>query len=150
MKAIGMKALRHTGIVVTDLQRSLEFYRDVLGLKPVIDFQLEGPFIDDLSAMNGVQLRMVKLVADDGGMVELLYYVSHPRTRTDDNELCEIGPTHVAFTVADVDRAYAQLSAAGVPFNHPPIVSPDGKAKVAFCRDPDGTFLELVEELSGG
>ena len=142
-----MKAVRHTGIVVTDMNKSLEFYRDLLGLKPVADFEERGEYIDTLCNMSSVRLRMVKLLADDGGMVELLHYVSHPMSRAEDNKLCEIGPTHMAFTVDSIDETYARLSAAGVKFNSPPVVAPDGKAKLAFCQDPDGTYLELVEEL---
>ena len=142
-----VKNIRHTGIVVTDMERSVKFYRDVLGLKPAIDFTEEGAYIDRLSAMDGVRLRMVKLVAEEGGMIELLQYLSHPETRSPGNRLCEIGPTHVSFTVADVEKIYREWSAKGIPFNSPPQLSPDGKAKVAFCRDPDGTFLEIVEEL---
>ncbi len=142
-----MKAIRHTGIVVTDMERSLEFYRDLLGLKPIQDFEEQGAFIDTVCGMSGIRLRMVKLLADDGGMVELLHYISHPMSRAKDNKLCEIGPTHMAFKVDSIDQTYASLFAAGVKFNSTPIVSPDGKAKLAFCQDPDGTYLELVEEL---
>ena len=142
-----MKAVRHTGIVVTDMERSLKFYRDILGLKPVIDFEEQGEFIDTISNLSGVRLRMIKLVAHDGGMVELLHYISHPMSRAEDNKLCEIGPTHMAFRVDSIDQTYARLCEAGVKFNSAPVVAPDGKAKLAFCQDPDGTYLELVEML---
>ena len=141
------KNIRHTGIVVTDMERSVEFYRDLLGLEPVIDFTEEGEYINAISDLTGVRLRMVKLVAEEGGMVELLEYLSHPDQRAPGNRLCEIGPTHVSFTVDDVDAVYQAWSDKGIPFNSPPQVSPDGKAKVTFCRDPDGTSLEIVEEL---
>ena len=142
-----MKNIRHTGIVVTDLERSLEFYRDLLGLTPVVDFVEKGDFIDTVSETEGVDLRMVKLTAEDGGMIELLHYRSHPQARHQNNKLYEIGPTHVAFTVEDVDKTYQQWSAKGVKCNNAPIESPDGKAKLFFCQDPDGTFLEIVQML---
>ena len=140
-----MKALRHAGIVVSDMQRSLKFYRDKLGLKTVADFEDQGDYIDTLISAKGIHLRMVKLVADDGGMIELLQYISHPMSRNNDNQLYEIGPTHVAFTVENVDKLYAELKVEGIRFTAPPIESPDKKVKLAFCQDPDGTFLELVE-----
>jgi len=142
-----VKNIRHTGIVVTDMERAVEFYRDLLGLETAIDFTEKGDYIDNLSAMTGVRLRMVKLVAPEGGMIELLQYLSHPEGRDPDNRFCEIGPTHVAFTVTDVDGTYREWSERGISFNSSPQLSPDGKAKVVFCRDPDGTFLEIVEEL---
>ena len=142
-----MKAIRHTGIVVTDMDESLKFYRDLLGLKPIIDFEEKGEFIDSVLAGSGIQVRMVKLVADDGGMVELLHYVSHPMSRAKDNKVYEIGPTHMTFTVESIDETYKRFSEAGVNFSSAPVVSPDGKAKLAFCQGPDGTYLELVEIL---
>lgn len=143
-----MKAIRHTGIVVRDMERSLEFYRDFLGLKEVKDFREEGEYIDKISGLSGVKVWMIKLAADDGTMVELLKYMSHPQKAPDNPKLCAIGCSHVAFTVDDVDGEYTRLSEKGVRFNSPPAVSPDGYAKVAFCQDPDGVFIELVEVLS--
>lgn len=142
-----IKNIRHTGIVVTDLERSLKFYRDVLGFEPVVDFTEQGNFIDTISSGRVIVLRMVKLTAQDGGMIELLHYTSHPQPDRGQNTLWETGPTHVAFTVDDVDQTYRQLRARGVKCNSEPIVSPDRKAKLFFCQDPDGTFLEIVQML---
>lgn len=143
-----MKAIRHTGIVVSDPERALEFYRDLLGLKTAIDFREEGTYIDTISGMKNVRLRMIKLTADDGSMIELLHYESPLEPVPCEARLNRIGPAHVAFTVNNVDEIYTQLSARGVRFNCPPQLSPDWKAKLTFCQDPDGTFLELVEEIA--
>ena len=113
----------------------------------MIDFTENGAFIDTISKGRGIDLRMVKLVAEDGSMIELLHYRSHLQPGRDDNKLWETGPTHVAFTVDDVDKTYAQLSAHGVRCNSAPVLAPDGKAKLFFCKDPDGTFLEIVQML---
>jgi len=147
---MSMKNIRHTGIVVTDMERSLEFYRDIMGLKPVIDFTEKGEFINTISNAKDVDVRMVKLIAEDGGMIELLHYVSHPQPERSENKLYETGPTHVAFTVDDVDRIYTEWRGKGVPCNSAPVVSPDGKAKLFFCQDPDGTFLEIVQMVNCG
>ena len=144
---MAVKNIRHTGIVVSDMDRSLKFYRDLMGLEPVIDFTEESEYIDTISGLNGVKLRMVKLVTEDGGMIELLHYTSHPQPGRHNNRLYNIGPAHVAFTVEDVDKTFADWSAKGVRFNSPPTMSPDGYAKVTFCKDPDGTFLEIVEVM---
>ena len=139
--------IRHTGIVVTDMEKSLVFYRDLLSLKVAKDFKEEGDYIDSISGLSGVQLRMAKLIANDGAMVELLQYLSHPREARDNPQICDIGCSHVAFTIDDIDKEYARLSKSGVRFNCPPYISPDGYAKVTFCHDPDGTSIELVEVL---
>jgi glyoxylase I family protein len=142
-----IKNIRHIGIVVTNMDKSLEFYRDLMGLEPVIDFVEKGEFIATLSNAKGINLRMVKLIAADGGMIELLQYISHPQDERGDNKLYETGPTHVAFTVDDVEAIYADWSAKGITCSSKPVTSPDGKAKLFFCQDPDGTFLELVQML---
>lgn len=140
-------SVRHAGIVVTDMGQALRFYRDLLGLKVAKDFKEEGDYIDSILGLSGVHLRMVKLTADNGTMIELLQYLSHPGEARHDARICDIGCSHIAFTVDDVDKEYARLSQNGVRFNCSPYISPDGYAKVTFCHDPDGTSLELVEVL---
>jgi len=142
-----IKNIRHIGIVVSDIEKSLKFYRNIVGLKQVIDFTEEGDFIDTISNLKDVYLRMIKLVTESGDMIELLHYASHPQSERGENKLCEIGPTHVAFTVEDVEKVYMNWSARGIKCNSEPVISPDGKAKLFFCQDPDGTFLEIVQML---
>ena len=142
-----ISGIRHTGIVVTDMEKALAFYRDLLGLKIAKDFKEEGDYIDSISGLSGVRVWMVKLSADAGSMVELLQYLSHPREPGDNPQICDIGCSHIAFTVDDIDKEYTRLLKGGVKFNCPPYVSPDGYAKVVFCHDPDGTSIELVEVL---
>lgn len=142
-----IKAIRHIGIVVSDIDKSLEFYIDSLGLRIKKDMLEQGAFIDAISALRDVQVRTVKMEADDGNLVELLWYKSHPRVSGGSKDICEIGASHPAFTVEDLDAEYKRLGERGIIFNCPPQISPDGFAKVTFCRDPDGTLIELVEQL---
>jgi catechol 2,3-dioxygenase-like lactoylglutathione lyase family enzyme len=59
------------------------------------------------------------------------------------------GWNHLAWEVADVDAAYAELSARGVTFRTPPEGFPAGapSMRVAFFEDPDGNLLELIQPL---
>src|SRR4030042_1321394 len=97
-----VKGIRHTGIVVTDMAKSLKFYRDLLGMKVDKDFSEEGDYIDSILGLSGARVRMVKLTAEDGSMIELLQYLSHPRKAPASRQLCDIGCSHVAFTVDDI------------------------------------------------
>ncbi len=143
-----MRAVRHFGIVVSDLERSLRFYRDLLGLKVVRIMDESGEYIDNMLALQNVQVTTVKMSADSGStLVELLELKSHPCQTRGDREVYSVGPSHVAFTVYGLDALYQRLSQAGVRFHAPPQLSPDGYAKVTFCQDPDGTLVELVEVL---
>jgi catechol 2,3-dioxygenase-like lactoylglutathione lyase family enzyme len=140
-----LKEVRHTGIVVTDMAKSLAFYRDLLGLKVANDSTEEGDYIDSVLGLSGVRVHIVKMTAPDGSMVELLQYHSHPRKAPPNRQLCDIGCSHVAFTVDDINKEYNRLLKSGLKFVSPPLVSPDGYAKVTFCLDPDGNFVEFTE-----
>ena len=143
-----VETVRHCGIVVSDMERSLSFYRDLLGLKVVRGMEESGEYIDNMLSLRDVRVSTVKMSAPDGpSLIELLEFHSHPAESPTKTKAYSVGPTHVAFTVDDLDATYRRLLDAGVRFNAPPQLSPDGYAKVTFCRDPDGTLLELVEPL---
>lgn len=142
-----MKAIRHTGIVVSDLDKALYFYRDILGLEIQREMNETGEYIDNLSTLKGVRVKTIKMAAEDSNLIELLYYESHPRKPVN-RDICDIGHSHIAFTVENLDNEYQRLKGKGIRFNCAPQVSQDGKAKVVFCRDPEGNFIELVEDLT--
>ena len=141
-----IKDIRHTGIVVTNLEASLHFYRDLLGFQIAKQMEEAGDYIDNISSLRDVKVTTVKMTSPSGQMIELLKYLSHPREQKS-REICDIGIAHIAFTVEDLNSEHARLEGEGVPFNAPPQLSPDGYAKVTFCRAPEGTLIELVEVL---
>jgi len=140
-------ATRHTGIVVTDMERSLRFWRDVMGLKVAVDFREKGVFIDTVQGLSGVDLRMIKLTAPDGSIIELLQDAAHPTPVAERNRLCDRGIRHVAFTVADIETSWTRLNEAGCEVLSAPVASPDGKVRLFFARDPEGNLMELVQML---
>ena len=141
-----MTRIRHFGIVVSEMERALQFYRDLLGLRVVRSMSESGDYIDNMLALDDVRVKTVKMASEgDSALVELLEFDSHRSRLALDREICAIGPSHVAFTVDDLDAVRRKLAAADVPFNAPPQESPDGYARVTFCKDPDGTPVELVE-----
>ena len=141
-----MKALRHTGIVVNDLARAVHFYKDILGFKVKRDMLEFGPAIDSLFGFNGVKVKTIKLSADDGNLIELLYYESHRATLAKRN-IYDTGYSHIALTVDRLDEEYSKLKKMGIKFSGMPQISADGKVKIAFCHDPEGNSIELVEEI---
>ncbi|MCX5809257.1 MAG: VOC family protein [Proteobacteria bacterium] len=141
-----IKDIRHTGIVVIDLEESLRFYRDLLGFQIAKQMEESGDYIDNISSLRNVRVTTVKMISPSGHMIELLKYHSHPEEQKR-REICEIGISHIAFTVNNLDAEYERLKDKGIQFNSPPQLSPDGYAKVTFCRAPEGTLVELVEVL---
>ena len=142
-----MKAVRHTGIVVRNLNHALYFYRDLLGLKIVKQMVESGSYISRISKLRDVKVTTVKLAAPDKSLIELLHYHSHPSGKPSRKALFETGISHIAFTVKNARKEYTRLRKLGVRFNSQPQVSPDGYAKVVFCRDFEGNPIELVEVL---
>lgn len=144
-------AARHTGLVVRDLETSLAFYRDFLGLELAGRAREEGPYIENLVGIPGAILEWAKLKTPGGHLVELLQYISHPAPDSPEvlGRADRPGCSHLAFTVADIDSLFEALAAAGHKCNHAPQFSPDGKVKVMYAHDPDGIILELVQEITG-
>ncbi len=105
-----------------------------------------GEYLQTLLGLTGARATTVKLSAPDGAMIELLHFTAGTGAKID-TRLNDRGLTHIALTVDDLDREYARLGAENIEFISPPETSPDGGAKVAFCRGPDGEFVELVQEL---
>lgn len=143
-----MKAIRHMGIVVSNLEPALDFYTGLLGLKVIKRADESGEYLDKVLGLKNVAVSTIKMAADDGNLVELLYFQSHSGKPAKNRKICDNGLTHIAFTVEDVNAEYERLSNAGVPFNSLPQKSADGYAWIAFCRDPEGNFIELVEMLN--
>jgi len=139
-----MTAVRHIGIVVGDLERAVSFYCDLLGFKVARRMQENGPFVSAILGMPDADLETVKLAGDNEAQVELLSF-RNPTASAAPPGLTRKGPTHMALTVENIDALHERMRAAGVSFTTAPRLSPDGGAKVTFCQDPDGTFLELVE-----
>ena len=143
-----IKGIRHTGIVVTDMNRALRFYRDLLGLKKIVcDSIVQSDAHSRVTAVPSAQIHAVMLETQDGSRLELLQYLSHPRSALHKAESYDVGCSHVAFTVDNVDKLYSELSAKGIHFNCPPQADPTGYAKFTYAHDFDGTIVELTEVL---
>ena len=144
-------SLRHTGIVVQDLDAAIEFYGDLLGFVETARTDEAGRYLDAMLAVEDARVTTVKLNAPGGGGLELLK-VHAPKTNgaaASSLTATRPGITHIALTVSDLDVLYDNLLRAGIAFNAPPQRSPDGKVKVTYCQDPEGNFVELVEVISG-
>ena len=145
-------SIRHVGLVVKDLNRSLKFYCDLLGLS-IYSRHVEekGQFIDKLVSINNVVVEWVKLNIPGGGLIELLQYHSHPDADNfKDDEYFpsnRLGCSHIAFTVHDLFALYNKLIQKGYKCNSEPLIAPSGKIKILYCHDPDGIILEMIEQL---
>ena len=140
--------IRHTGLVVADLEGALRFWRDLLGFKVEKQMDESGIHIDAMMDLKNVLVTTVKMTAPEGGMLELLHFKSHPDIPVWLGQPYSTGFTHIAMSVGNMDMAFKKLTDAGVVFPAPPQYSPDGAVKVIYCKGPEGVLLELVERLN--
>jgi catechol 2,3-dioxygenase-like lactoylglutathione lyase family enzyme len=144
-----MNGLHHVGITVKDLDESISFYHEVLGLQfsnepsPWFDSPELGPAV----GVPGAALRQVSLRLGDTTL-ELLEYTSPPSETTEPLRSNNIGASHVAFLVDDIEEAIADLEGKGITFFSGPNVVDEGVLagwRWVYFADPDGYPLELVE-----
>ena len=145
---MSITAIRHSGIVVSDLATSLPFYRDLLGLEIWWDEIEEGPFVEAVTGVPGARIHTVKLKAPNGVSIELLQYLNTPKPVPPLTHSNDVGCNHVALQVRNLGALYERAVEQGIRFNTTPLVAAGGNAKVTYCRDPEGVLVELVEILS--
>jgi catechol 2,3-dioxygenase-like lactoylglutathione lyase family enzyme len=138
----------HTGFTVSDIERSVSFYRDVLGMRLVRRQTGTAPYLAQVTGFDGVRLEIALLQPQDGGtMLELLQYVSHPAPATD-RATNRPGNGHLCFTVDDLPAACAELRRRGVTLVSDPTEITAGAHAggwAVYLRDPDGFTVELYQ-----
>lgn len=142
-----MLKLRHIGIVVRDLKKSVQFYEDLFGLVVANEMLENGKYVEDLVGIKDASIKWAKLKAKDGTVFELLEYQNSPFYEKENYPANRLGCSHVAISVKNIESIYEKLQKYNCKCNSEPLFSPDGKVKVMYCHDIDGTILEIVEEL---
>ena len=140
-------SMDHTGFVVLDLDRSVGFYRDVIGLEVVVTREREGEGISQLLGYEGTHIRTANLGIADGHVLELIQYVHPVGAERPSEERNTLGATHLAFNVEDIDATFDQLVSHGALRLNPPVeVAP--KRRVCYLQDPDRNWIELIEDTN--
>lgn len=132
----------HIGITVSNLERSLAFYRDILGFILEREVERSGEYIEKMVGMPGAHLRTATL-SGGGYRIELVEYLS-PRGEPIKGRLCDPAMIHLAFSTSNIHEIYEYLTSNGVQFTAPPQQGPSG-GYAAYFLDPDGITLELLQ-----
>lgn len=145
-----LRTIHHTGYTVADLDRSLAFYRDLLGLETVAAQEKEGGYLAAIVGHPDAHVRMAHLrVPGDGHVVELFEYLAPAGRPPGPLDPADVGTSHLCFVVDDLPALYDRLRAAGVDsFVSPPVEVDTGINRGGFAlylRDPDGIPVELFQ-----
>jgi catechol 2,3-dioxygenase-like lactoylglutathione lyase family enzyme len=137
--------MHHVGISVTNLEQSIAFYRDMLGMEVAAPpFPFAGSSYEQIMALDNVLGRMC-VMRTGTGFVELFEF-THPRPASKDlnYSVGDRGISHFGIVVEDIQSTYDRLAGAGVRF-HCPVLKFMGSVKATYGRDPDGNVFELLE-----
>ncbi len=118
----------HIAIRVKDIDRTLDFYRDKLGLKEMFRLERDG------------KLWLMYLRVTDTQYIELFPEAAGDRAPPRDAN----GLNHICLEVASIDAVLEELAAAGVPIEREKQLGADGNLQ-AWIEDPDGNRIELMQ-----
>ena len=142
-------AADHTGITVSNLERSLTFWRDVLGFEFSHSAHQTGERPEQITGVKGAELKLAVVKAPGGHKIELLEYLAPPDRKQHVNlRPCDVGHAHVALTVDDLDAVLKKIAESGWKAVGKPqtlTVGPNAGKRVVYVRDPDGTTIEFMQ-----
>lgn len=144
-------SIGHTGITVSDLARSIGFYREILGLQISEPVRCAGEMFEQLTGVPGAVID-VCFVSAPGHVIELLCYRKPEGLRPSALRSCDPGFWHLALKVGDIDAVVAAAARAQFMGLSPVKTVSEGPLKglrVVYVRDPDGVALELIQEPNG-
>jgi catechol 2,3-dioxygenase-like lactoylglutathione lyase family enzyme len=139
--------LHHVGITVTNLERTLDFFRDAFGLVPGMALHVKAGAATAAALGLPEHEQRVALLAVGDVILELIEF--HPVRRASfDGRQDDVGYAYPCFEVEDIDAAHREWAAKGYTIYGEPQVTPDGPlegSKFMVLKDPDGKNIEIVE-----
>ncbi len=138
----------HVGIQVADLERSVTFYRDLLGFEVVFQWNPQADYIRTMVGYPSADIHaaVLRLPGDTGVFLEILEYRNVDREPVD-TRTANPGTAHIAFFVDDCDALYEELVAKGVRSVSAPVtptIGPNEGGRAVYMIDPDGIRVELI------
>lgn len=149
-----IKQIAHVGVTVSDIDRSIAFYRDVLGLDFKGEMTMEGKETDLLFGRKNAKARVAYLNGSNHIMcppLELIQFIDQD-IRKDEADLFKTSISEICFMTDDIWKVYEELKAKGVDFISEPqgfdsTAYGFGKSIAVYLRDPDGIIMELIQPV---
>lgn len=145
-------AIQHTGLTVSNLDRSIVFYTEVLGCKVLMEQEKTGGYLAAIVGYPDASIRMAHLSDPAGHHIIELFEYRTPQLLEAQLEPRRIGNAHLCFMVKDLEKIYAELQNREIDFISPPIDVDTGAnrgGKGLYLRDPDGITMELFQPAPG-
>ncbi len=145
-----VKSIGAVGITVSQVDRSVKFYSEVLGFKKVSDVELYGTSYEQLQGIFGLRMRVVGMQLGDEHIELTGYLTSGGRPIPADAKSNDLVFQHIAIVVSDMDKAYAHLRKYMVmhvstgPQTIPAINTAAAGVRAFYFHDPDMHNLELI------
>jgi len=136
-----LKEMHHTGLSVTDMERSLELYRDILGMEVEWDLTIKDiPAFGTIIGLPGVEERIAMMKLNNCRIELFQFY--EPKGKKTERRQCDIGYMHVAFVVDELDDICRKLEEKGIEFYSK--AEDLGTFSVIFFKGFDGETIELM------
>ncbi len=142
-----VKNFRHIGIVTDNLNKSIKFYQNILGLKPKVIMNEKGKITEKIINLKKANLKTVKLInKKNQPLIELLYF-RNKNVKKDNYRIDRVGCSHFAITISNMKKFFNNLKKNKIKYLSEPTLSNDKKVILLFCRAPEGTLIEVVQVL---
>ena len=139
----------HSGFVVKDIEKMVEFYRDALGLTVMREVNSVAPPEGDHTGVPGARRTLVFVGVAEGEHVLELVQFDDPQSPDSGRPLnYHLGAAHVCFNVENLEKLHQDLTARGIEFVTEPKFreTPEGGRRgICYARDPEGNYLEFIE-----
>jgi len=136
----------HLGICVRDLERSMRFYRDLLGFRALTRVEAKGPEVDRMLRLSGVDQETVFLERDGVRLALFAYRTPAPEGDGEPRPMNRLGLAALMLRVDDLDATLVRFREAGVRvLEETRTEHAAWRSKLVFLCDPDGTLIELIE-----
>lgn len=146
MKQAKILSTNHTSFTVSNLQRTLAFFRDALGFEVTSVAPREAHMIQSITGVPGAGV-MIGYVRGAGHNIELIEYTGPSDRGQVRPRPCDVGFAHVAYNVENVDNAIAASAPHGVvPLGAVVTVDqgPNKGKRAVYLRDADGITIEFI------
>jgi catechol 2,3-dioxygenase-like lactoylglutathione lyase family enzyme len=145
---IGIVGAHHTSFTVGDIDRSVEFFRDRLGLALLGRRDIADEYFGRIVGLPGCRVRAALFcIPNSNHHVELFQYLA-PAGAPVTPRPCDPGSSHLALLVDDLPARHARLRGEGVEFAGEPVridAGPNAGGYGVYLRDPNGILIELFQ-----